>query len=346
MSKDSLITELRATLSATTNTGGVAPGYNAVEINAVIDKFIVDASPKFSELRSMIPREGISQGSHIWNVRTTDNGSGLWAYSFSENTLSSNTNTNTPQQGAKKQLYAQPKSLRVDWEVENFFLAASRSYYDAIADEIENATKKIIDLEERQIVSGTDSGAYGDANGFLGLKQLINSYVTIGDTTTVFGTARASGKTYLDAQVVNAGAAAFKLSFLDSMLTAQKKRQAQPGMFVVSYERGDEIDQLLQAQQRFVGTIVTPAGFTVPTYKGVPIVRSRYMDKSGASDTDTAAFLVADGNLKIKVLRELANKEVDLQRYDSVGGFLSVYEVMVVPDLTKNVVLHNVAVPA
>lgn len=346
MSKESMIKELRATLSATTNTGGVAPGYSAVEINAVIDKFIVDASPKFSELRSMIPRDTISQGSFIWNVRTTDNTSGLWAYSYSEAVLSSNTNTNTPAQGAKKQLHAEPKSLRVDWEVEGLFLAASSSYYNAVADEIENAVKKFIDLEERQIVGGNDSGAYGDANGFLGLKQICNSYVTIGDTTTVFGIARASGKTYMDAQVVNAGAAALKLSMLDSMLTAQRKVQATPGMFVVSHERSDEINQLLQAQQRFVGTMNTPAGFTVSTYQGVPIVRSRYMDKAGQSDTDTAMFLIAADNLKMKVLREVANKEVDLQRYDAVGGYVSAYEVLVSPRLISNVVLHNVAVPA
>lgn len=346
MSKESMIKELRATLSATTNTGGVAPGYNAVEINAVIDKFIVDASPKFSELRSMIPRESISQGSYIWNVRTSDNSSKLWAYSFSEATLASGTNTNTPAQGAKKQLHAEPKSLRVDWEVEGLFLAASSSYYNAVADEIENAVKTFIDVEEKQIVGGNDSGAYGDANGFLGLKQIVNSYVTIGDTTTIYGIARASGKTYLDAQVVNAAGAALKLSHLDAMITAQRKTQAMPGMFVVSYERADEINQLLQAQQRFTGTMNTPAGFTVATYQGIPILKSRYMDKTGASDTDTAMFLIAADNLKMKVLREVANRETDLGRYDAVGGYVSAYEVLVSPRLISNVVLHNVAVPA
>lgn len=345
MSKDSLIKELRASLSATTNTGGVAPGYDAVEINAVIDKFIVDASPKFSELRSMIPRESISQGSFIWNVRTSDNTSGIAGYSWSENTIVSGTNTNTPAQGAKVQLHAEPKSLRVDWEVENFFLAASRSYYDAVADEIENATKKIIDLEERQIVVGVDT-SYGLAAGFNGLRQIVNSYVTVGDTTTVFGVTRASGKTYMDAQVVDAGAAAFKLSFLDSMITKQRKVQAMPGMFVVSYERADEINQLLQSQQRFMGTMNTPAGFTVSTYQGIPIVRSRYMDKAGSADTDTVAFLIAQDNLKMKVLKELSNQEVDLGRYDAKGGFLSVYECLVSPRLISNVLLYNVAVPA
>jgi hypothetical protein len=332
--------QLRSALNANTNIGGVDPAFGSVEVNAKINSMIVDASPKFSEIRAVIPREDIGgQSSYIWNVRTTDNTSTVWGYSTSE----SGSNTNTPAQGAKVQLTAVAKSVRTDWEVEGFFKAASSSYYNAMADEVNNALGKHVDMEERQILSGDDTGAYGSATGFLGLKQIVNSFVTIGDTDTVFGVTRASGKTYMDAQVVDAATAVLTLPNLDAAITAQGKVQGKPGFFVVSYERADEINQLLQAQQRFAGTLNLEGGFTVATYQGIPIVKSRYADKNGAADTDTAMYLIAANNLVMKTLAETQNVMADLGRADAEGGYIKTYEVLVCKDLTKNVIIDDLA---
>jgi hypothetical protein len=339
--------ELRSALSGVTNAGGVDPAFDSVEIEARINKGIVDASPKFNEIRAMIPRESMDgQASFIWNVRTSDNSSTRWSYSYTEAVVTSNTNSNTAAQGAKVQLYAVAKSFRTDWEVENFFKAASGSYYDAVADEVNNALAKHVDDEERQIVTGTASSGYGSTAGFQGLRQIIDSFLApVSSTATVFGITRASGKTYLDSQVVDAASSGLKLTHLDAALTAQKKRQGMPGMFVFSYERCDELNSLLQAQQRFTGTVNTPAGFTVPTYNGVPIIRSRYADKAGSSDTDTVIFLTAANNLSMKVLQETQNVNADLGRSDAVGGYIKTYEVLIAKDLTKNVLIARLAVP-
>lgn len=334
--------QLRSALNAGSNTGGVDPGYGAVEIEAQINKNIVDASPKFSEVRAIIPREDIGgQATFIWNVRTTDNTSSAWGYSVSEG----GSNTNTPAQGAKVQLTAIAKTLRTDWEVENYFKAASSSFYNAVADEVNNALAKHIDVEERQILSGDDAGAYGDASGFLGVKQIVNSFVTIGDTDTVFGVTRASGKTYMDAQVVDGAAASLSLAMLDSADTKLRKVQGTPGYFLVSYERADEINQLLQAQQRFVGTLNLEGGFTVATYRGIPIIKSRYADKNGALDTDTVMYLIGANNLVMKTLAETQNVMADLGRLDAEGGYIKTYEVLVCKDLTKNVIIDDIATP-
>lgn len=335
--------KMRASLTALTNSGGVDPAYGSVEIDAKIDAFIVDASPKFNEIRQMIPRESLNgQVSHIWRVRTTDNSSTVSGYSISEG----GSNTNTPAVGAKVQLSAVAKTARTDWEVENYFLAGSASSYDAVADEIMNALEKHLDDEEKEIINGADTGSYGKANNMHGLKQIVTSYVTIGDTTSIYGVTRASGKTYMDAQVVDASGAAFKTSFLDQALTAQRKVQGKPSFFLMSHERRDEINAKLQAQQRFSGTLNLEGGFTVSTYQGVPLIASRYADKLGASDTDTRILLIAANNLVMKVLEETRQVSADLGRYDSVGGFIKTYQVLVCKDLTKNVVIDDVAVPS
>jgi hypothetical protein len=338
--------QLRSALNALSNTGGADVAFDSVEIEARIDKTIVDASPTFSEVRAMIPRDSMNgQGSYIWNVRTSDNGSSKWGYSYSEVPVSG-TNTGTPAQGAKVQLSAVAKSFRTDWAVENFMKYASGSYYDAVSDEIMNALKAHINEEEMQIVTGTASSGYGDASGFLGLRQIVNSFVTIGDTTTIYGKTRASTLTYLDAQVVDAAAAAFKISFLDKAITALSKKAGVPGYFLCSYDRADEINSKLQAQQRFTGSMNIAGGFVVSTYQGIPILKSRYMDKAGESNTDTKIFLIGAGNLVMKVLKETGNVPVAQTRYDEVGGFISTYEVLVAKDLTKNVVIDDIAVPA
>lgn len=336
------LAKLRSALNATSNVGGIEPVYGAVEIEAQMTKMIADASPKFSELRNTIPRVAlVGTSTEVWNVRTSDNSSTSWGYSTSEG----GSNTNTPAQGAKVQLYAATKTVRTDWEVENYLKVSSASYYNAVEDEMRNAVEIHVDEEEKQIVSGTDAGAYGNASGFIGMKQIIGSFVGNGNTDTVYGQTRGAGKEYLDAAYVAGGAAAFEITLLDAAVTAQRKAKGLPGAFIVSYERSDEINSKLQAQQRFVGTLELEGGFTVATYQGIPIVRSRYMDKNGALDTDTALYLTHKGNFEMKVSKETSNTEVAQTRADSTGGYLSTYEFLKCKELTKNVIIDDVLAP-
>lgn len=330
-------TEVRGALLTTSNTGGVSP-IDAVEIDAIIDKTIQDVMYKTNKVRAMIPRKTMNgQLSYIWNVRVD------WTTTTAKTAFqSSEGGTGTPYPSQKVQLYATALSLRSDWEVSRYFQAGSASYFNAIQDEIYSCTSDLAEKEEKQIILGTDTTG-GDSNGFLGFKQLLNSYVTLSDTTTIYGIARASGKTYLDCGLVNAGSAALATSHLDSALTAQRKAGGQPGFFLMSYEKEDKLNQLLQAQQRFMGTLNLEGGFTVSTYKGVPIIASKYMSTAGASDTDTAIFLIAANNYEMRVLKEVSNHMLGVTRYDTEGGYLTVYEVLVTPRLNHNVLIYGLS---
>lgn len=337
--------ELRSALNATTSTPGVDPAFDSAAINAVITKGIADLSEKFSQLYNMVPRRSLNgQPSKIWNVRVSDNESTRWGYSFSEGIVGSNTNSNTPSQGQLVQLVAVARSVRADWEVENFYREASASYYDAVQDEIRNAIETVIDKIERQMVVGNVAAAGGDANGFLGLRQLVNSNA-LGDTTNVYGIARASGKGYMDAQVVDADDGNFTISYLDNALDSLEEVRAAPGFFLVSIKRATEINFQLQAQQRFVNTMDIAGGFRVPTYLGVPIIKSKYMAKAGPANTDTVIFLMAAENLFYYELSPLRNKEATLGRQDSIGGFITQYAVPVVPRLKHNAIIAKLTVP-
>lgn len=337
-----ILKELRSAVNATTSTPGVDPGFNSATIDAVITKGIADLSPKFSELYNLTPRKSLNgQGSKIWVVHTEDNASTRWGYSFSENSVSSNTNKNEPGTTKKVQLTAVPKTVRNDWQIENFYREISSSFYDAVNDEIEQSMRAMIDKIEKQLVLGT---AGGDADGYLGLKQLVSSNA-IGDTSTIYGVARASGKSHMDCQIVDANAGAFNITMLDAARTALRKQQAQIGFFLVSYERADEINQQLQIQQRFVNVAKIGGGFEVPTYLGIPIIGSNYMSTAGPANTDTVIFGMGVDNWALYETGPIRSREATLGREDSVGGFFVHYAVPVIPRLTQNVRIHDIAVP-
>ncbi|MEA2035890.1 MAG: hypothetical protein U9O94_00170 [Nanoarchaeota archaeon] len=328
--------DVRAALTTTTN---VTSGFDAtygVEIMKAVDRNIQEILDNRTPLISLVDRKPIAgQIGYHWNIRTANN---------SSSTFYADGGNGTAATGSKVQLIAIAKPFRTDWEVTNLSKAAMSSYFDAMADEISNAAIEHGNLEEKQIIGGTDTGAYGDADGFLGMKQLLNSYVTLSDTTSVFGIARASGKTYLDCQLVNAGSTDLALSHLDAADTAIKKKGGSAWMFLVSYDKQDEISALLQSQQRFNDRVQVAGGFEVISYRGALIVPSAYMDKFGASDTDTAVAVLGKGIWEMRVLKETSNHPADLGRYDSVGGFLTTYEVLVCKDLTKNCLIYGLNV--
>ncbi len=333
MKNDNMETEVRTSLTTTTN---VTSGFDAtygVEIMKAVDRKIQEILNNRTVLRAVIPRKSMGgQLSYHWNIRTENNDSSTFYSDGGDGTAST---------GAKIQLIATAKSFRTDWEVTNLSKAAMESYFDAVADELGNAAVAHSIKEEKQIIGGTDTGCYGDASGFLGMKQLLSSYVTLSDTTSVFGIARASGKTYLDCQLVDAGADAISLLDLDASDTAIKKKGGQTWMYLCGFNTHDKISQLLQSQQRFNDKVEVAGGFQVLTYRGAMIVPSEYMDKFGSSDTETAVAVLGKGIWEMRVLKEASNTPATMGRTDSVGGFITTYEVLVTKDLTKNCLLYN-----
>ena len=246
------LAEVRTALLTTTNaTGGdtrTALGGN--EIQKLIDRLIVDALNRGTDVRRKVRRRNMNnQLGYIWNIRT-NLGSSSKAKFYNDGA------GGTPFPSTKIQYFAPAKSYRADYEVSNLMIAGSSSYYDAIEDEARDAVSALELLEEKAIISGSDTSAYGFSGSFDGLLQLMGSNATLGDTDTVYGTARAGARDELDVALVAAAAtttASFNMDLLDSAITLSKKADGGgfDKFFLCSVEREDEIAQKLQPQQRY-----------------------------------------------------------------------------------------------
>jgi len=358
------LAEVRTALSTSTNTTGgdtrTALGGN--EIQKMIERKIVDALNRGTDFRRFVRRVQHDQLGYIWNLRI-DLGSTSKAAFYSEGA------SGTPYPSQKVQLYAACKSYRADYEVSGLMIAGSRSYYNAIEDEMSDALDALKILEEKAMLCGSDTSAYGLANAFDGLLQLMGSYTTFGDTDTVYGIARASGKTYLDVGLVAAGATAtapFSLKLLDSAITVSEKADGNDGndgskIFLCSKERVDEISQLLQSQQRFPLKVVEGRfGFRVLNYRGLDIIGSRFMDKNGITwDGATKTKSYADNSMYLLAMDYIIHVILDgvdfvhvpimgadaSQRSDVRGGFFKTYGVFVMKRFDNQVLIYNLDAP-
>jgi len=344
--------EVRAGLLTTSNNnfaGGTTAG--GAEINKVIDRMIEDALNREVDLWPLLEKENIGQLAKIWNVRR-NLGSSDKSRFYSEGA------GGTAFESQKRQLFESAKAVRSDYEVSGLMQAASSSYFDALADELQDAVSSHAIRLEKSVISGTDTSAYGIAGSFPGLLQLMGSNAYNGVTTTVHGTARAGANDDLDVAVVDASAGALTLAMLDSAITKANKAGARNDrkIFLCSHERADEINQLLQAQQRFAGNLDLEGGFSVSTYKRVPIVPSLYMDKNGvaaggATGADNAMYLLNLDRCAFFSVANVMAQHVPLQhssdqvRNDVSGGYVKTYGAFRIKEFTKQVLIADLAAP-
>lgn len=357
------LAEIRGALTTATNTtgGDSRTGVGGVEIQKLTDALIIDALNRGTDVRQRVRRRPMSQLIFQWDIRTDLGSTGKAVFQSSEG------GTGTPYGSTKIQLYAPAKSYRADYEVSNMHIAASSSFYDALGDEARDAIDALKLLEEKSIICGSATSAYGFANAFTGLLQCMDSYVTFGTTDTIFGLARATGKTYLDVSLVAANAtasAAFSMELLNSAITKSKKADGNEGVnkiFLCSEERVDEISENLRTHQRMPGTsIESPMGFRATAWRGIPIVGSRFMDKNGITSTgsnrtlsyaDNAMYLLCMDDIEMRILNGVDFAHVPLIgsdsgiRYDVQGGFFKTYGVFIMRRFDNQVLIYNLAAP-
>jgi len=354
------LAEVRTALTSTTNTtgGDARSGIGGVEIQKMIDRMIVDALNRGTDLRQRLRRRPMNQLAFIWNIRT-NLGSTAKAAFYSDGA------TGTPYPSSKIQYFAPAKAYRADYEVTGLMLAGSASYYDAIEDEARDALDSLKLLEEKSIICGSDTSAYGFANSFNGLLQLMSSNATLGDTTSIYGTARAAARDELDVQLVGAASTTtgpFDLSLLDSAITKSNKQDGGSGLkvFFMSLERLDEISQKLQPQQRFPSASVEGnLGLRALSYRGFELVGSRFMDKNGVlytgssslSYTDNSMYLLNLDDIEMRVLNGVDFVHVPIVgddtsiRKDVRGGYFKTYGVLVLRRFDNQVLIYNLATP-
>ncbi len=136
-------------------------------------------------------------------------------------------------------------------------LQAIRGPVDALQYEIEQHAVALIRELERTIVNGDDSV---DADEFDGL--------IVGITKSV-----------------NASSTAITLTHLDE---AYDTPEIPSTHIITTRAHSRRINQLLQAQQRFVDSVVLEAGFRVYAYNGLPIIK---LDLEADADIDTTVLM-------------------------------------------------------
>ncbi len=379
--------EVRASLTSTVNaTGGLGSStYGGVEIQKMTDTLISDSINRGVDLKPLITRKNMKQLAYFWNIRAN-------LGSTSKATFYDDGSYGTPHESTKYGFLAVAKSLRSDYGVTGLMIAASSSYYDALADEAKCAIDELKLAEERTMICGTttadtaNENGYALSDGYLGLLQLMRWYDTNGgtadatsahqmkDTTAVYGLTRdgsAQGDTidvsFVLAGTVGAGGSTgtLELKHLDKAITRSNKKGGKDHerIFFCSEERVDEINQLLQPQQRFAGTLNLEGGFTLSTYKTIPIVGSRYMDQNGATNTgswdvdtdaDNSMYLLDLDEIEFRVVDGVDATHVVVQggidtgniRLDEQGGYFKTYGVLVMRSFWPQVHIANLTAPA
>lgn len=354
--------DIRTSLATSTNTTGVLhSGSGGAEIQKRVETEIKDSFNRDTDFDKFVSRKPMSQLAFIWDLKTATGNKSVF---YSEGVRG------TAAPSTVIQLYALAKALRSDYEVTGLMQASA--FINSLEEEAKDAVTAINTNEEKAMLCGTDDSAYGLTGAYSGLLQLMGSYVTFGDTTSTYGIARGSGKTYLDvALVAGSATSAHKIALVDlkSAITKSNKAGAKghKRIFLMSEEMADAIDSLLTSNQRFVApSLQIEGGLTVQTYQGIPIIRDRFMDKNGitwdgsdktASHADNAAYLLDMDNIEFRVLAGVdkvhtpitgagyyADTQLTGSRADVRGGYFKTYGVFLMRRFDTQVLIYNITV--
>jgi hypothetical protein len=365
--------EVRAALSTTTSNnfaGGTIAG--GAEIQKRIQELPILAFNRETDLAKMLARKSISQLSYIWNItKETSSGSGAANSSFQ---FYSEGGSAVPAASGKHQLYATAKGYRTDYEVTGLMIAAGMG--NQLEQEAMYAASALAVGEEKSIICGSNASAYGVSGSWDGLLQLMSTYNLFQATTSKYGVAMAGGSPAMNVQNLNAAGTtattklALQLSHLAGAITLSNKRggKSHRRIFLCSEERGDEIEALIQAQQRFLtvgNSIEFDGGIRVLAYKYVPVIRSRFMDKNGIlydgtdatwanhfTNTDEAMYLLDLDHLFMAhvagvnaVHTPILGSGEEGIRADVRGGYYKSYGVLVMDRFDTHVLIHNLTTP-
>jgi hypothetical protein len=107
----------------------------------------------------------------------------------------------------------------------------------------------------------------------------------------------------VDQNAIDAAGATLSLAYLDQLIDMVESNVAEPidnseWNFVMSPTANSKLAQLLTNQQRFVDQVEVAAGLIVPTYRGVPIIKSSFLSpRSNVMGAVTAATTTTGGSI-------------------------------------------------
>lgn len=343
-------------------TGVMGSGtYGSVEVQKIIDKMIVDAFSRDTEFRQLVSREPLQSGTISFSWLLQEN-----AGSTSKAAFYSDGGSGTPYESTRKQANVVAKALRSDYEVSGLLIAGG--FFDVLAAEAADALTQMNLIEEKAFINGDDA-TDGVTSSYKGLHQLLLQNAAHGDTSTVYGLVRGTDDC-LDVQTTDGGTSgtsrgALDLADMDDVITKVEKRKlGGRKIFLMSFERADELNQLMQPQQRYTGAVEQVGGFRVATYRGIPVVRSKRMTYVGVTNTgsgsndasvDAVIYLLDMDNIVFKTVAGVDHVHVPimgggdstnyLQRGDVRGGYYKTYGMIVVKRFDSQGMIWNLAQP-
>lgn len=186
--------------------------------------------------------------------------------------------------------------------VQNQFTIRNLQAVGAVTGYSQAVTRQVIgDLRAREVM-GTIQGLYWDIEtailwGNEGATQF-GAYPQFSGLDTLVADFTSSVKNSLD----QAGAT-LSLAMLDQVIDSVELNAAmtimdESYMLLMSSTANSKIAQLLQNQQRFVDKIEVAAGLIVPTYRGIPIIKSSFLGARAISmGTVTTATATTGGSI-------------------------------------------------
>ena len=342
--------------------------YGGVETQKIIDRMLIDAFSRDTEFRQLVRRESLPPGtiSFSW-LMVGDPG-------LSKVAFYSDGGSGTPDPSNRKQAITVAKALRSDYEVSGLMIAGG--FFDVLEAEARDAITEMNLIEERAFIKGNDTasgsgsqGTGGVTGAYEGLQQLMLENSAHGVTNTIYGLVQGTDAE-LDLQTQDAGVSGtatgvLDLADLDAIKTAVEKRKLTGRrIWLMSFERADELQQLLQPQQRFMGSIEQAGGFRIPTYSGIPVVRSKVMANVGVlntssasndANTDNVIYLLDLDDIVFKTVSGVDQRHVPilgggdstnyLQRGDVRGGYYKTYGVFVMKRFDSQGIIWNLTAP-
>ncbi len=334
--------------------------FGGVETQVIIDRMIIDAFSRDTEFNKIVTRERMQPGTitHSWNLQGD---AGL-----TKSIFYNEGGKHIPNPSLRKNCIVVAKSLRSDYEVSGLLIAGG--FFDVLAAEGRDALTQMNLVEEQAFVNGTDASD-GVTGSYLGLHQLLLQNTAHGDTSAIYGLTRGTDDE-LDVQAVDGGTSGtargvLDLADMDAIITkCDKRKLGGRRVFLMSFERMDEVQQLLQPQQRFSGGIEQPAGFRVPTYRTVPLVRSKRMSFVGVTNTGSASndastdaviFYLDMDNIVFKTVGGVDKAHIPIMgngdtnnsfsRSDVRGGYYKTYGMIVVKRFDSQGMIWNLLTP-
>jgi len=333
--------------------------YGAVETQKIIEQFVVDAFSRDTEFRQLVKRVPMVPGSISVSWLLQGDAGTSKAVFYSDG------GTGTPDPSLRKQAITVAKAFRSDYEVSGLMVAGG--FFDTLAAEARDAITQMNLQEEAAFIHGALTTSGGVSGSYDGLQKLLLNNSAHGDTSTIYGLVRGTDGE-LDVQATDGGTSgtstgALDLADMDAVLSAVEQRKLTGNrIWLMSFERADELNQLLQPQQRFMGSIEQPGGFTVPTYKNIPVIRSKEMATYGVTNTggadndantDSCILLLDMDNIEFRTVAGVDQAHVPIvgngdtnnsySRSDVVGGYYKTYGVFVVKRFDSQGIIWNLS---